>query len=33
MIGYIKYSMTSVKQAAEAVVIWIENNWDMKRMN
>ena len=28
-----KYLMRSVKQAAEAVGIWTEDNWDMKRVN
>ena len=27
------YLMRSVKQAAGAVGIWIEENWDMKRVN
>ena len=25
--------MSSVKRAAEAVVIWTEDNWDMKRVD
>ena len=28
-----KYLMRSVKQAAEAVGIWTEDNWDVKRVN
>ena len=31
--GDMKYLMSSVKQAAEAVGIWTEENWDMKRVN
>ena len=33
MIGDMKYLMTPVKWAAEAVVIWTEENWDVKRVN
>ena len=33
VIGDMKYLMGSVKQAAEAVGIWTEDNWDMKRVN
>ena len=33
VLGYIKYLMRSVKRAAEAVGIWTEDNWDVKRMN
>ena len=29
----IKYLMTSVKGASEAVGIWTEDNWDVKRLN
>ena len=28
-----KYLMRSVKLAAEAVGIWTEDNWDVKRVN
>ena len=28
-----KYLMRSVKQAAEAVGIWTEDNWDVKRVD
>ena len=28
-----KYLMRSVKQAAEALVIWTEENWSVKRVN
>ena len=28
-----KYLMRSVKRAAEAVVIWTEDNWDVNRVN
>ena len=28
-----KYFIRSVKQAAEAVGIWTEDNWDVKRVN
>ena len=28
-----KYLMSSVKQAVEAVGIWTEDNWDVKRVN
>ena len=31
--GDMTYLMSSVKRAAEAVGIWIEENWDMKRVN
>ena len=30
LIGDMKYLMRSVKQAVEAVVIWTEENWDVK---
>ena len=30
LLGYIKYLMRSVKQAAEVVGIWTEENWDVK---
>ena len=33
LIGYIKYLMRSVKRAAEAVGIWTEDHWDVKRVN
>ena len=33
MLGGVKYLMRSVKQAAEAVGIWTEDNWDVKRVN
>ena len=33
MLGDMKYLMRSVKRAAEAVGIWTEDNWDMKRAN
>ena len=33
MIGDMKYLMSSVKRAAEAVGIWTEENWDAKRVN
>ena len=33
LLGGNKYLMGSVKQAVEAVVIWIEKNWDVKRVN
>ena len=33
VLGYMKYLMRSVKQAAEAVVIWTEENWGVKRVN
>ena len=33
VLGCIKYLMWSVKLAAEAVGIWTEDNWDMKRVN
>ena len=32
-LGDMKYLMRSVKQAVEAVVIWNEEKWDMKRVN
>ena len=32
MLGDMKYLMTSVKQAAEVIGIWTEENWDMKRV-
>ena len=33
VLGDMKYLMSSVKQAAEVVGIWTEDNWDMKRVN
>ena len=33
MLGDIKYLMRPVKQAAEEVVIWTEDNWDMNKVN
>ena len=33
VLGDMKYLMKSVKQAAEAVGIWTEDNWDVKRVN
>ena len=33
MLGDIKYSMKPVKQAAEAVGIWIEDHWHVKIVN
>ena len=33
MIGDTKYLMRSVKQEAEAVGIWTEDNWDVKRVD
>ena len=33
VLGYMKYLMKSVKQAADAVGIWTEENWDVKRVN
>ena len=33
LLGGKKYLMGSVKQAVEAVGIWIEENWYMKRVN
>ena len=33
MIGDINYLMRSVRQAAEAVGIWTEDNWDVKIVN
>ena len=33
VLGYIIYSMGSVKQAAEAVGIWTEDHWDVNRVN
>ena len=32
VIGNMEYLMMSVKQAAEAVGIWTEENWDVKRV-
>ena len=32
-LGGMKYSMMSVKRAVEAVGIWTEDNWDVKRVN
>ena len=33
LLGDIKFLMRSVKQAAEAVGTWTEDNWDVKRVN
>ena len=33
VLGDVKYLMRSVKQAAKAVVIWTEDNWDINRVN
>ena len=33
MLGDMKYLMRSVKRAAEAVGIWTEEDWDVKRVN
>ena len=33
VLGDMKYLMRSVKQAAEAVGIWTEDNWDVRRVN
>ena len=33
VLGDIKYLMRSVKRAAEALVIWTEYNWDVRRVN
>ena len=33
VLGDMKYLMRSVKRAAEAVGIWTEENWDVKRVN
>ena len=33
VLGDMKYLMSSVKRAAEAVGIWTEENWDVKRVN
>ena len=33
LIGDMKYLTRSVKRAAEAVGIWTEQNWDVKRVN
>ena len=33
VIWYMKYLMRSVKRAVEAVGIWTEDNWDVKRVN
>ena len=33
MLGDMIYLMSSVKRAAEAVRIWTEENWDVKRVN
>ena len=33
VLGDKKYLMRSVKQAVEAVEIWTEENWDVKRVN
>ena len=32
MLGYMKYLMRPVKQAAEVVGIWTEDNWEVKRV-
>ena len=33
MLGDMKYLVSSVKRAAEAVIILTEENWDVKRVN
>ena len=33
LLGNMKYLMRSVKRAAEAVIIWTEESWDVKRVN
>ena len=33
VLGGVKYLMRSVKQAADVVGIWTEDNWGMKRVN
>ena len=33
VLGYMKYLMRSVKRAVDVVVIWTEENWDVKRVN
>ena len=33
VLGDMRYSMRSVKRAVEAVVMWTEDNWDLKRIN
>ena len=33
VLGDMKYLMRSVKRAADAVGIWTEDNWDVKRVN
>ena len=33
LIGDMKYLMGPVKRSAEAVGIWTEDNWDVKRVN
>ena len=33
VLGDKKYLMRSLKRAAEAVGIWTEDNWDVKRVN
>ena len=33
VLGDMKYLMRSIKPAAEAVGIWTEENWDVKRVN
>ena len=33
VLGDMKYLMRSVKRVEEAVGIWTENNWDVKRVN
>ena len=33
VLGDMEYLMRSVKQAAEAVEIWTEDHWDVKRVN
>ena len=32
LLGDMKYLIRQVKRAAEAVVIWTEDNWDVKRV-
>ena len=33
MLGDMKYLLSSVKRAAEAVEIWTEDNWDVNIVN
>ena len=33
VLGDMKYLMRSVKRTADAVGIWTEDNWDVKRVN